>query len=126
VLYQYHTGTMTHREPGIMGYAGSDFVEIHPDTAADYGIEHGDMVRVESRRGAVEVPAQVTERPGRDNVFVPIHFAESAVNTLTDEEHLDPQASTPEYKVSAVRISPVEGESTPIIESDREAALDDD
>jgi formate dehydrogenase major subunit len=126
VLYQYHTGTMTHREPGIMGHAGSDFIEIHPDTAADYGIEHGDMVRVESRRGAVEVPAQVTERPGRDNVFVPIHFAESAVNTLTDEEHLDPQASTPEYKVSAVRISPVEGESTPVIESDREAALDDD
>jgi len=126
VLYQYHTGTMTHREPGIMGYAGSDFIEIHPETAASYGIEHGDMVRVESRRGSVEVPAQVTERPGKDNVFVPIHFAESAVNTLTDEEHLDPQASTPEYKVSAVRISPVEGESEPIIESDREAALDDD
>ncbi len=126
VLYQYHTGTMTHREPGIMGYAGSDFIEIHPETAASHGIEHGDMVRVESRRGAVEVPAQVTERPGKDNVFVPIHFAESAVNTLTDEEHLDPQASTPEYKVSAVRISPVEGESSPIIDSDREAAMDDD
>jgi len=126
VLYQYHTGTMTHREPGIMGYAGSDFIEIHPETAADHGIEHGDMVRVESRRGAVEVPAQVTERPGKDNVFVPIHFAESAVNTLTDEEHLDPQASTPEYKVSAVRISPVEGDPEPVIETDREAALDDD
>jgi len=114
VLYQYHTGTMTHREPGIMEYTGSDFVEIHPKTAAAYGIEDGDVVRIESRRGEITVPAQVTERPGEDNVFVPMHFAESAVNRLTDEEHLDPDASTPEFKVSAVRITPEEGESVPI------------
>ncbi len=126
VLYQYHTGTMTHRESGIMGHSGSDFVEIHPDTAADLGVDHGEIVRVESRRGAVEVPAQVTERPGQDNVFIPIHFAESAVNTLTDEEHLDPEASTPEYKVSAVRIDPIDGEPTTVIESDREQGATSD
>ncbi|MFB6173562.1 MAG: formate dehydrogenase subunit alpha, partial [Halobacteriales archaeon] len=114
VLYQYHTGTMTHREEGIMQYTPSDFVEIHPETARDHGIESGDPVRVESRRGEIEVPAQVTDRVGRDNVFVPIHFAESAVNRLTDEEHLDPEAATPEYKVSAVRISPAEGAARPV------------
>jgi formate dehydrogenase major subunit len=126
VLYQYHTGTMTHREEGIMQYTPSDFVEIHPDTAVDYGIESGDMVRVESRRGEVTVPAQVTDRVGRDNLFVPIHFAESAVNRLTDEEHLDPAAATPEFKVSAVRIHPVEGESEPIRRADVEASTGDD
>jgi formate dehydrogenase major subunit len=104
VLYQYHTGTMTHREAGIMQYTPSDFVEIHPETAADLGVESGDEVRIESRRGEVVVPAQVTDRVGPDNVFVPIHFAESAINRLTDEEHLDPSAATPEYKVSAVRL----------------------
>ncbi len=114
VLYQYHTGTMTHREEGIMQYTPSDFVEIHPQTAASHGIETGDQVRIESRRGEITVPAQVTDRVGHDAVFAPIHFAESAVNRLTDEEHLDPSAATPEFKVSAVRISPTEGESTPV------------
>ncbi|MFC6765234.1 molybdopterin oxidoreductase family protein [Natrinema soli] len=126
VLYQYHTGTMTHREEGIMQYTPSDFIEIHPNTARNHGIESGDMVEVESRRGEIVVPAQVTDRVGAENVFVPIHFAESAVNRLTDEEHLDPEAATPEFKVSAVRIGPYEGESEPIQTADIEASTGDD
>ncbi|WP_394296538.1 formate dehydrogenase subunit alpha [Halorubrum halophilum] len=125
VLYQYHTGTMTHREEGIMQYTPSDFIEIHPQTAANHGIESGDMVKVESRRGEIVVPAQVTDRVGPDNVFVPIHFAESAVNRLTDEEHLDPAAATPEFKVSAVRIGPYEGEAESVQVTDAEATGDD-
>ncbi|MFB6189865.1 MAG: molybdopterin dinucleotide binding domain-containing protein, partial [Halapricum sp.] len=123
--YQYHTGTMTHREEGIMEYTAQDFVEIHPSDAADYGVESGDMVHVESRRGEVTVPAQVTDRVGQGTLFVPIHFAESAVNRLTNEEALDPAAATPEFKVSAVRISPAEGEPEAVGEADTTAAGDD-
>jgi formate dehydrogenase major subunit len=127
VLYQYHTGTMTHREEGIMEYTPSDFLEINPETAAAHGLESGDPVRVESRRGAITVPAQVTDRVGPNTVFAPIHFAETAVNRLTDEEHLDPSAATPEYKVSAVRIAPAEdGQASegapPAAEPDRRSA----
>ncbi|MFT4946042.1 MAG: formate dehydrogenase major subunit [Natronomonas sp.] len=125
VLYQYHTGTMTHREEGIMEYTPSDFVEIHPETAAEYGIEAGDAVTITSRRGEVTVPAQVTDRVGRETVFVPIHFAESAVNQLTDEEHLDPQAATPEFKVSAVNIDPT-GEAEPTAGSEPQTTEGDD
>jgi formate dehydrogenase major subunit len=117
---------MTHREEGIMQYAPSDFVELHPQTAANYGIESGDTVRVESRRGEIVVPAQVTDRVGPETVFVPIHFAESAVNRLTDEEHLDAAAATPEYKVSAVRISPEEGDSEPVRAADVDDGRDAD
>lgn len=109
-----------------MQYTPNDFIEIHPDTATNFGIESGDMVVVESRRGEIVVPAQVTDRVGTDNVFVPIHFAESAVNRLTDEEHLDPAAATPEFKVSAVRINPYEGESAAITSTDIEASMGDD
>ncbi|MGQ3330355.1 formate dehydrogenase subunit alpha [Halorubrum sp. FL23] len=125
VLYQYHTGTMTHREEGIMQYTPSDFIEINPDTAANYGIESGDMVRVTSRRGEIVVPAQVTDRVGPESVFIPIHFAESAVNRLTDEEHLDPAAATPEFKVSAVRIAPDEGDPEAVTAADAAAGGDD-
>jgi len=104
---------MTHREEGIMQYTPSDFVEIHPDTADSLGVESGDLVTLESRRGEIVVPAQVTDRVGPDNVFVPIHFAESAVNRLTDEEHLDPAAATPEFKFSAVRLRAAGPEAEP-------------
>jgi formate dehydrogenase major subunit len=118
---------MTHREEGIMQYTPSDFIEINPETAEKLGIEPGEMVRIESRRGEIAVPAQVTDRVGPDNVFVPIHFAESAVNRLTDEEHLDPSAATPEYKVSAVRLSPVEDEPEPDLEpTEAETTTGDD
>jgi formate dehydrogenase major subunit len=126
VLYQYHTGTMTHREAGIMQYTPSDFVEIHPETAADLGVESGDEVRIESRRGEVVVPAQVTDRVGPDNVFVPIHFAESAINRLTDEEHLDPSAATPEYKVSAVRLGAAGADADADAEGTADAAAQGD
>lgn len=121
VLYQYHTGTMTHREPGITDYVESDFVELHPATAANYGIADGDPVRVESRVGEIVVPAQITERPGEDTVFIPMHFSATAVNRLTHEDHLDEPSATPEYKVTAVRITPHEGESAPISASEESA-----
>lgn len=110
-----------------MEYTPSDFLEINPETAAAHGLESGDPVRVESRRGAITVPAQVTDRVGPNTVFAPIHFAETAVNRLTDEEHLDPSAATPEYKVSAVRIAPAEdGQASegapPAEEPDRRSA----
>jgi formate dehydrogenase major subunit len=128
VLYHYHTGTMTHREEGIMKYTPSDFVEIHPDTAAGIGVESGDLVTVASRRGEIVVPAQVTDRVGPDNVFVPIHFAESAVNRLTDEEHLDPAAATPEFKVSAVKVRAYDGDADadPIVSPSPERTPGDD
>ncbi|OYR53052.1 hypothetical protein DJ71_27905 [Halorubrum sp. E3] len=83
------------------------------------------MVRVTSRRGEIVVPAQVTDRVGPESVFIPIHFAESAVNRLTDEEHLDPAAATPEFKVSAVRIAPDEGDPEAVTAADAAAGGDD-
>ncbi|WP_135305588.1 formate dehydrogenase subunit alpha [Haloarcula amylovorans] len=122
VLYQYHTGTMTHREEGIMEYTPSDFVEVNPATAEAYGIESGDMVTVESRRGEITVPAQVTDRVGPETLFAPIHFAESAVNQLTDETRLDSSAATPEFKVSAVRLTPADDTAMREQNNTREAA----
>lgn len=126
VLYQYHTGTMTHREEGIMTYNSQNFVEINPETAANYGITDGDPVCIESRRGEITVPAQVTDRVGTDTVFVPMHFAENAVNELTDAERLDPEAKTPEFKVSAVCIRPVESSEEGFHSTNIEPASGDD
>ena len=126
VLYQYHTGTMTHPEEGIMAYNDRDFVEINPEDAAEYDVEDGDLVRMSSRRGEVVVPAQVTARVGAGTVFAPIHFAETCVNKLTDQESLDPYAATPEFKVSAVRVEPANADAADVEREPTEPVSGDD
>ncbi|WP_284014044.1 molybdopterin dinucleotide binding domain-containing protein [Halobaculum litoreum] len=54
----------------------------------------------------------MSDRPGDGVLFVPMHFAESAVNRLT-AEHFDPTSGIPEYKVASVRATPVDGEGVP-------------
>jgi len=107
VLYHYHTGSMTRRSRGLHSICPEGFVEIHPETAAQLGVEDGDMVLVRSRRGRVNVKALVTERAAPKVVFMPFHFAESAANVLTNPA-LDPVAKIPELKVCAVDIRRLE------------------
>lgn len=106
ILYQYHTRTMTGREPGLNQIAGKSFVEIHTSDARRIGIRPNDRVLVESRRGAVEVDAHVTDhiRPG--TLFMPFHFSEGPANLLTNDA-LDPIAKIPEFKACAARIAKV-------------------
>ena len=48
------------------------WVELHPETAARLGVVDGDVVRVTSPHGAVEVPAKVYPGVRRDVAAVPI------------------------------------------------------
>lgn len=130
VLYQYHTGTMTFRDEGAMSYTDRSFVEIHPDTAEDYGISNDDMLDIESRHGETQAMAQVTRRPGPDTVFIPMHFLEGGANNLTKEKPLDGPSRGVEYKVTDVRISVAGGAdastaSVPRGETERPAEGDD-
>ncbi|AGB36609.1 formate dehydrogenase subunit alpha [Natronococcus occultus] len=112
VLYHFHTGTLTRRVEGIMSHVGESFVEVHPETAAQLGVADGEDVRLESRRGSIEVTAQVTDRPDRGVVFMPMHFADGAVNELT-QETFDPISGIPEFKISSVRLEAASGMATP-------------
>jgi len=62
------------------------------------------MVEVASRRGQVNVKAEVTQKVPAGVVFMTFHFAESAANFLTNSAY-DPVAKIPEYKACAVRVS---------------------
>lgn len=105
----YHTGTMTRRSFHLVRELNEPYMEIHPKDALKLGIEDGEMVRLESRRGAITTRALVTETVKRGLVFMPFHFAEAAANRLTNTA-LDPIAKIPELKVCAVRVSKLERE----------------
>ena len=102
-LYHFHTGTMTRKVKGLNTLDPEGLVEINPADASTLKIEDGDTVKVVSRRGEVTAKAKVTEESPPNVVYMTFHFAESAVNRLTNMA-LDPIAKIPEFKVCAVRI----------------------
>ena len=103
VLYQYHTGTMSRRAPGLEEKAPECLVEIAAGDAIDFGITDGEPVRVKTRRGEMVARASVSSKAVQGTIFIPFHFHEAAVNQLTNAA-LDPVAKIPEYKVCAVHI----------------------
>jgi formate dehydrogenase alpha subunit len=99
----YHTGTMSRKSPSLNKEVQEGYVEINPREAKKLRISQGDRIKVRSRRGEIEIKADLSERVERGTVYIPFHFAESAANVLTNPA-VDPIAKIPEYKVCAVRI----------------------
>jgi ferredoxin-nitrate reductase len=114
-LYHFHTRTKTRRAPQLNRAAPGPWVELAATDAAELGIHEGDLVRVESRRGWIDVPARITGiRQGV--VFTPFHYgyfddpgsrgpngAPHAANELTLTEW-DPVSKQPYFKAGAVRV----------------------
>lgn len=103
VLYQYHTGTMSRRSPGLEEKAPECRVEIAAGDAIDYGIGDGEPVRLRTRRGEIVARAQISPKAVAGTIFVPFHYIEASANKLTIAA-LDPVAKIPEYKVCAVHL----------------------
>jgi formate dehydrogenase alpha subunit len=106
IYVHYHTGTMTRRSPSLNKEVEEGFAEINPRQAKELGIIQGERIKVFSRRGEIEIKADLSERMERNMIFIPFHFVESAANRLTNPA-FDPIAQIPEFKVCAVKIEKV-------------------
>ncbi len=101
-LYQFHS-TMTRYSEGLDELSGGEHIKINPADAERMGIADGDLVKVKSRRGELEVKARITRRSQPGVAALSFHFAECPTNLLTSSA-LDPVAKTPETKVCAISI----------------------
>jgi assimilatory nitrate reductase catalytic subunit len=107
VVSQYLSGEQTRRIGQLVDQYPEPLCEIHPRLAEFLGVSEGDVVRVTSRRGSIELPARVTSTIRPDTVFIPYHWGgRQAANQLTNPA-LDPESKIPEYKVCAVRVERV-------------------
>lgn len=102
-LFQYHAGSMTRRIDAINKVSPEAYIEIHPDDAKQLCVNEGEILKVSSRRGTINIKALISERPAKGMVFIPFHFREAAANVLTNTT-LDPISKIPELKVCAVKI----------------------
>ncbi|KQZ88414.1 molybdopterin oxidoreductase [Phycicoccus sp. Root563] len=113
-VYQFHTRTKTARARRLNEAAPDAWVELSAEDAAGLGVAEGDVVRVESPRGAIEVQARVG-RVMKGAVFAPFHYG---TWDLTDAELdspsrqaneltmtvWDPVSKQPYFKTAACRV----------------------
>ncbi|MBP9107748.1 MAG: molybdopterin-dependent oxidoreductase, partial [Gemmatimonadaceae bacterium] len=105
-MYHWHTGTMSRRSFALDARESGPIVELNPVDATRLGVHDGDAVRIASRRAEISISVRLSERVAPGQVFIPMHYREAAANLLTNPA-LDPIAHIPEFKVCAVRITPM-------------------
>jgi len=109
ILSQYNVGAQT-RRTGNVAWHAEDLLEIHPHDAAERGVKDGDWVRLRSRAGETTLRAVLTERVAPGVVYTTFHHPLTQANVVTTD-YSDWATNCPEYKVTAVQVSPTNGQS---------------
>ena len=109
-LEHWHTGSMT-RRASVLDWAEPEAnASLHPKTLRKMGVSPGDKIRIETRRGSIEIMARADRAVAEDMVFVPFAYVEASANTLTNPQ-LDPFGKIPEFKFSACRVEKISGQA---------------
>ena len=106
LLEHWHTGAMTRRASVLDAIEPAATAAVSRGTIAKLGIKPGDMIRVATRRGTVELNSRQDDAIPDGVVFIPFAFFEAAANKLTNPA-LDPFGKIPEFKFCAARVEPV-------------------
>ena len=106
-LEHWHTGSMT-RRASVLDWAEPEAnASLHPKTLRALGVKAGELITVETRRGAITIMARADRAVAEDMIFVPFAYVEAAANVLTNPV-LDPYGKIPEFKFSACRVAKAE------------------
>ncbi len=109
ILSHYNVGAQTRRTQNV-AWHHEDLLEIHPQDAESRGLRDGDWVNLKSRAGETTLRAQVTERVAPGVVYTTFHHPVTQANVITTD-YSDWATNCPEYKVTAVQVSPSNGPS---------------
>jgi assimilatory nitrate reductase catalytic subunit len=107
---QWHTMSRTGRVPKLMTHLDEPFIQINPEDAKRFNIEHEQLAQLSNLGEVYLGRVHVTEQQRVGDIFVPIHWnnsfsisakASALVNPITDD-----LCGQPEFKHSPVNISP--------------------
>jgi formate dehydrogenase major subunit len=79
-------------------------LDLHPEDAISLNVIEGEIVRVVSRRGAIETAGHVDDslRPGL--AFMTMHFPDEVETNILTIDAVDPKSGTAEFKAAAIRV----------------------
>jgi formate dehydrogenase major subunit len=107
VLEHWHTGSMTRRANVLDSLEPEAVAFLSPKDLRRLNLWPGDFVRLDTRRGAIEIKVRSDRDVPENMVFMPFCYAEAAANLLTNPA-LDPFGKIPEFKFCAVRVTRAE------------------
>ena len=107
ILSQYNVGAQTRRTANSTWHE-EDVLEIHPHDAEVRGVKEGDFVKLASRSGETTLRATLTDRVSTGVVYTTFHHPDTQANVITTD-FSDWATNCPEYKVTAVQVSPSNG-----------------
>ena len=110
ILSQYNVGQQTRRTENTRWHE-QDILEIHPHDAEERGIADGDVISISSRMGQTTLHAELTDRVPEGVVYTTFHHPLTGANVITTD-YSDWATNCPEYKVTAVQVSPTNNRST--------------
>ncbi|MEB8432888.1 formate dehydrogenase subunit alpha [Cocleimonas sp. KMM 6892] len=105
-LEHWHTGSMTRRATVLDTLEPEPWISVNMRDALKLGLEDGDILKLETRRGELQAKIKVSENSPVGTVFMPFCYFEAAANVLTNAA-LDPAAKIAEVKYCAVKLSAV-------------------
>ncbi len=109
ILSQYNVGAQTRRTDNVDWWE-EDVLEIHPSDAEARGVRDGQWVSLNSRKGETALRAKISERMQPGVVYTTFHHPETGANVVTTELS-DWATDCPEYKVTAVQVTPANHKS---------------
>ncbi|MEZ5709256.1 MAG: formate dehydrogenase subunit alpha [Blastomonas sp.] len=107
ILSHYNVGAQT-RRTGNTAWHPEDLLEMHPVDAENRGLKSGDWTRLASRSGETTLRVKVTERVAPGVVYTTFHHPATQANVVTTD-FSDWATNCPEYKVTAVQVTPSNG-----------------
>ncbi|SEN48576.1 formate dehydrogenase alpha subunit [Pseudorhodobacter antarcticus] len=107
ILSQYNVGAQTRRTDNVIWH-DQDLLEIHPHDAEVRGVKDGDYIKLASRSGETTLRATITDRVSPGVVYTTFHHPDTQANVITTD-FTDWATNCPEYKVTAVQVSPSNG-----------------
>ena len=102
-LEHWHTGSMTRRAVVLDAIEPMATASMCGDDLKTLGLEQGDVITVQSRRGQVAIHLRRDDGTPKGAVFIPFAYYEAAANLMTNAA-LDPVGKIPEFKYCAVAI----------------------
>ena len=102
-LEHWHTGSMTRRATVLDAIEPMATASMCGADLAKLGLETGDVITVQSRRGEVAIHVRRDDGTPNGAVFVPFAYYEAAANLMTNAA-LDPFGKIPEFKYCAVAV----------------------
>ena len=101
---QWHTRTKTKTISILNDLAPEAWIEINPEDAKKLEVKSGDRLDISSTRGKInDIIVRESQNVRVGNVFIPFHFNEQLINTITIGE-FDPKSFEPNYKQCAVQL----------------------